>query len=506
MTRLCRQVKWTIASFVFASLCLSTHSSAQARQAGAAVVPKNLVKRANPTTRQPAQQQREPAQSAPVKPATKSAGLLLRWVDARGTVYPGTNVKKMTWVWNKVEATDPTESPALRVWVESELPADWVPVKITGSGMTIAENLRPGKRQTMVLDIRSGTATMRVDFRDQKGSIIEMTLLTTVTVPKPFVVLRPECKKSDITFVQTKASSNHLFVGLHCVDKGDSYDIYFFRSADSKWNTASGLVQFDPENKFTSFKYTGKKPKEVLGYSQRLYRVGTVDGEGRPSEYALYYDPKVPITRLTMSAGIGTTYYMYKEQVGSLDITQISLTGKFNIGYRLIPRILDIGFNMFGNIVHLYHNPTTFESGATLPSARYYGLNGRLGYRLPIGMGALQMFFLTGWYVWLMNVSATSEDETYGIKQLSGPQLFLALVHNQVGHRGWSIYFKYALIADKFQLLSSGREIAMGGSYSLSPTETKPFSVTLDVANAKYSTDENALELTSITLGIQKAL
>lgn len=426
----------------------------------------------------------------------------MRWIDALGNLYPGGRVTKMAWVWSKVVESDPVESPALRLWVSSKLPPDWSPRRITADGATIAEAFQPGDTQTLAIDVRSTHATIRFEFVDKNNNAAEMDLTINISVSRPYILVRPECTKNDIKFMVHKADARHLFVGLGCVDFNDAFDLYFFRSKDSSWAQGEGLVQFDPQNKFTAFKYHVAKPKEQVVYQQRLFRVGTRDDQQAPTEYSVMYFPKVRPSRFYLNLGLGTTIYNYKEGTGTT-ASQISLTGKTSFGFRLIPRVMDIAFNVFANLLTLTRSVKSSSddlSGA--PEARYYGFNGRLGYRLPLDLGATEFMFLTGYYIWNMFVA----DKSYGITNLNGPQIFVTMLNSQAGHRGYWLYFKYAMIAEKFTLNPKNNELAIGGGYELSPRESKPFALTLDIARVNYANPQNSLSLLSFTAGVQRAL
>lgn len=438
------------------------------------------------------------------KAQQNNASIVVMWIDARGNIFPGGKIQKMKWVWSKSSDTDPVESPALRIWLQSKLPRDWRPEKISADGVTVIEPFSGDETQNMTVDVRSGKAKLRFEFVDSKEKPIEMTLSIQVKSDRPYLLTRPECAKDDLRISVRKSFSKNMFVGLNCIDRGDRYDIYFFRSKESAWSQEPGLVQFDPEGKFTALKYSVSKPKDQVVYTQKLFSVGVLDEQKRESEYSIFYHPKVPPKKFYMSAGLGTTYYQYKEDVNDIELSQISLTGKVNLGYRLVPKVLDVALNAFGNVVTLTHSTSASPDleGADIPTATFYGINGRLGYRLPVDLGATEFMFLTGWYLWGMKVP----DDFYGIRSLSGPQLFLSMANSQVGHAGWWTYLKFAMISEKLQISNlSNREIAIGGGIELSASETKPFSLTLDIAQAQYSNDSNGMKLLSITAGIQKS-
>lgn len=233
-----------------------------------------------------------PAQAA--EPARRelppnSAKIQLRWIDVRGQVRQVGKVKRQQWTWSRFMSSDATDSPALRVWVESSLPADWKAQKVTGEGATLVEPYGSGRSQTLTIDLRATRSTLRFEFRDGKGKPAELTLTAHVALKRPYLLVHPDCADENVHALVNKATAQHLFNGLSCIDRGEIVDIHFFRSIDAKWNHSPGLVAFDDANRFVAFKYHLAKPEKPLHETRTLFRVGTLDERKRATEYTVYF-------------------------------------------------------------------------------------------------------------------------------------------------------------------------------------------------------------------------
>ncbi|MCC7440585.1 MAG: hypothetical protein IT285_03065 [Bdellovibrionales bacterium] len=204
--------------------------------------------------------------------------------------------------------------------------------------------------------------------------------------------------------------------------------------------------------------------------------------------------------RLTLSAGLGWTYLAYREDPGNIRLSEVALTPKFVAAYPLLPGKIDLGANIFFNVVSLTHSPSTINS------VRFLGVNGRFGFTLPARWAGATWKLLTGWYLWTMR----TEGRAYGVDLLSGPQLFLSAAKFPKEGRGWFGYLKYAPIGDIREGISlSHRELAIGGGVQLlSKPNRWGWAITLDLTDARYESElqGNSLVLNTATLGVQASL
>lgn len=430
--------------------------------------------------------------------------LLVGWVDSSGNLKYDA-VTSADWIWSYRTPTSTIKTPALRLTIKSGFPQTWEPELLSSEGATVITPPRKGHTD-MVVELRSTKATLRYRFTDEGENEHEVSLVIRVGMKNVFTFSTSECEAMGLSLTIQRNEAKHLYLGVSCVDNPDFIDLYFFRSEDSGWNPNKDIAKSDPENKATEFKTRIPKPKEEVVYSRAILEGGTADENGGLTEYAILYTPKIPPQRFYASVGAGPTIYKsYKERATGVNLTQYSMTGKVSAGYRLVPGLLDVALNMFGTLLTLHHTPGNFADGSVLPPATFYGINGRLGYRLPIALGATEFQFLTGWYFWGMKVNASSQTSVYGVKQLNGPQLFFMASHSPKGKIGYWGYAKLALISDGVRLNQiNNREIAVGGGVQLSAKQKNQLALTLDIAHARFFNADNAMTLLSFSVGVQK--
>ncbi len=431
-----------------------------------------------------------------------SASLILRWVDTDGALYQGASVTKMEWVWSKTQDNEKLESPALRLHISSRLPQDWTAQLVSADSITVVQPLSSGETQTLVLDLRSSRGTLQYKFTDKDKKTIEMSFVAQTTVEHPFLVIRPECTKYHLNFVVHKSKARHFFNGLYCEDHLDRFKIYFFRSLDSFWNSKEGFVSAHLDNKQTVYEYEVLKPKEELQHSQRLFRVGTKDELSRETQYSIFYQPLVSQKLFFATVGVGTSYYNYKENRLNLSLNQISITLKASAGIKLTPKTFDAGINFFINPFSLLSS-----SNSPLPSARFYGLYGRLSYKLPLHtiqkfepfLKESEFFLLSGWYLRGM------ASNVYGVANLHGPQFILLYLNAPPDNKAFWINTKLAFLTQRIGLLNiSNLEIGIGGGVELSTKAKYPYALVFDLSNTQFENLQNAVSLVGLTVSIQK--
>jgi hypothetical protein len=252
--------------------------------------------------------------------------------------------------------------------------------------------------------------------------------------------------------------------------------------------------KLDKNGSQPAFRYRVQRPSESNVYEGRIMKVRTIDLDGKPIEYAVTYSPNEEPRRWDLAAGMALTYISYYEKGFNLHMKEMGLTGKVSAYYRIIPKTLNADFTVFRTLTAFGTTP----SGTN--SATFMGINGRLGYRLPIELGATEWFFLAGWYMWNMYVT----DDAYGVNPLSGPQLFIQMFHSQRGEIPYYMYGKFATISDSTNFFQvSNNELAIGGGFGLT-TDVRPFMATLDIARTTFSKGLNSMTLITVSGGISK--
>ncbi|MCM2278603.1 MAG: hypothetical protein NDJ89_11070 [Oligoflexia bacterium] len=138
------------------------------------------------------------------------------------------------------------------------------------------------------------------------------------------------------------------------------------------------------------------------------------------------------------------------------------------------------------------------RSLVTLPSARFYGLEGRAGWRSPLGVGDSWVKISAGLFLWGMKV----EGDAYGLWYVGGPQLQLS-----GGHGAISPYLRLAPLLNGNDAPSlSSSELTMGISLELGKLQLgnlAPARLALELTRSRFirPEPERSYFLRSASLG-----
>lgn len=179
--------------------------------------------------------------------------------------------------------------------------------------------------------------------------------------------------------------------------------------------------------------------------------------------------------RFRLVAAIGPSYVTYQETTGpfSANFNTIILTAKLTARYELAPKKWDIGFNTYYSLLQLTNGYTDKNV-----KTRFLGVNLRLGYTFPT-QGKWSFGLNTGWYYTTMFVTS----DTFGFRNMAGPQLYPLLIGQLSGGKVLSFYAKYSPIIG---LGFGNREIAGGMGYSIPLKNGHPIIFNLDYANVSF--------------------
>lgn len=317
------------------------------------------------------------------------------------------------------------------------------------------------------------------------GSPQAVTLSSKVALAGDLFLMHESCKSQAIfprqitTKNQSAASRGQVFL-LYCVKADSVGGVYL-------------LTELGPSPDFV----WGKKPSPKKGQTMFLSvssddleteiakRIGNLQWKGPQSGqevfHTIWISPENQSKRWGISVGISGTYISYSE-TNRPTLTEGGITPKVTAVFRVIPGVLDIGANSFFTLIPFAHQPTR------LNPARFLGINGRVGYRLPINFANISWSVSLGYYFWTMIVPSNQ----YGMQYLSGPQLFLTGFVPFARGMGAFWYLKYAVIADRFMVsFVTNREFAVGGGFQFSNKWKKAWSVTTDLATSAFSQDSS---------------
>ena len=205
--------------------------------------------------------------------------------------------------------------------------------------------------------------------------------------------------------------------------------------------------------------------EEIITKEKRTFEFVATGPEGKTEKEKIVvqgpmWDPPKKKTevlqapkRLFIVPGLGVSSITAKE-TAIPNYSTIALTAKMSINYLLIPRKVDLRVSFFLTALQLTKNEEI--------TARYLGVNARVGYILPFVELPWAVSLYGGWYYTTTFVQANA----FGYKNLSGPQIYPSVVRAFPNGDALAWYFKFSPVAGSLKLLSmSDREIASGLAY-----------------------------------------
>ena len=200
-----------------------------------------------------------------------------------------------------------------------------------------------------------------------------------------------------------------------------------------------------------------------------------------------------PPKRLFVSPGLGLTSLSHQES-GVAAYSSINLTAKLAVNYLLFPPKWDLGFSSYVTAFQFSKNQNI--------SAYYIGVNARIGYIVQQIQEPWKFSLYGGWYYLTMIVSGNS----FGFKNLQGPQLYPSLRRTFKKGSAVAAYLKFSPITDNFSLLQlNNRELALGAAYIYPLPKGHTISVSADYSSTELSlvshTIPIAIETNTFTIG-----
>lgn len=181
-----------------------------------------------------------------------------------------------------------------------------------------------------------------------------------------------------------------------------------------------------------------------------------------------------------MNVGIGLTSNAYHDTtLGGTSYNALDITAKFGLTQKFEDSNFALGFTAFYNVI-----PIT-QSGNT--TARFLGINGRVGYTFPQITDPWRLTVYVGWY-FLTMFDATDDPAKngFGFQNANGPELYPVVTRALPGNATISAYFKFAPVSNGFSFFSQeGREIAGGIVYAYPLSNGHPFGYSLDISSLK---------------------
>jgi hypothetical protein len=199
---------------------------------------------------------------------------------------------------------------------------------------------------------------------------------------------------------------------------------------------------------------------------------------------------------LGLSFGIGPSYVMYTESappnstVAPIAQNQMALTAKAGYTRMLFPPNWDFGLSGYYTVMPL--------STSYTPGIRFLGLNARVGYIVPSVKAPWRFAVMGGFYY----TTTMVDGDSYGFKNMAGPQLFPVLSKRINNNTAIGGYFKFSPVTTGASPLAfNNREIAGGLNFTRFLKGGKSWNVSLDVASFALNIGDIAINSTSYSLG-----
>ncbi len=184
------------------------------------------------------------------------------------------------------------------------------------------------------------------------------------------------------------------------------------------------------------------------------------------------------------SSSLGLSIISYTE-TGITPLSETALTGKISYGRALPWRRWDWGVNSFLTLLPL--------TASKSPSARFLGVNARVGYTLPFIQEPWKVSILGGFYytTMIVNLANLTAVEKFGFSNMLGPQLFPTVRRRLNNGQTVSGYLKFSPVSGgPFLLGVANREIGLGMTYSRPVGKNEhPLSVGIDLARISLQQD-----------------
>jgi hypothetical protein len=197
-----------------------------------------------------------------------------------------------------------------------------------------------------------------------------------------------------------------------------------------------------------------------------------------------------PVKKYFLSSGVGFTSLSFKDS-RKPDFSQLALTGKISFLTPVFPPRWDFGFTTYLTLVPLTSNQPK--------SARFLGVNFRIGYVLPGVKDPWRVTLLGGLYYTTMFVSTGD----FGFQNLAGPQLFPVVMRTFRNRDSALAYLKFSPVGTGFGLITLyNHEKAVGGAYIRPLEGGRTMSASIDIAQLQLRIGRTTQVSSSVTVGV----
>jgi hypothetical protein len=306
----------------------------------------------------------------------------------------------------------------------------------------------------------------------------------------PALITHESCEDIGLRTSQQGESFQGSFIAMSCTRNDSGIEIHLYHGEDINLNSAQRHIrkgnswersqprQASKGRQVHSISFPEDGAQSSLETSIFQFEVESQAEVGSSLAY-LVKAQKKRNSRWSGSIGLSSTFIQYQESLAALNMWGNYLTAKGSGAFEVIPGALSIGANAFGTVLPLYF------SDQARPHPWFLGVNGRVGYTLPwkVWQGAFGVNL--GYYFWSMIV----RNQAYGLRLVSGPQLFLTYGRRGLGVRQSYFYFKFApLFSGDPGYQFGNRDVALGSAIQINSAHSQyPIQLTVDVAHLAIS-------------------
>lgn len=432
------------------------------------------------------------------------------WIDDSGAISPKKWPAHGKWVTKKLMSDETFERPALEVTVD-------IPDSVVIKSMALKAdqgflNAAATVKNTIVFDTFSPLTILHLSISENKGPEKDLNLLVLISNAHLLTVKDKKCDDENISITTDRDADSipYLYFGLKCaIDADKKLTATLYWSSDLKlvkafYERAYGLGKFAHPLKtgkfFATFRFDRIAPPDsaapvVLGH----YVLSSTTSSQVMSnqDIALNWKPPIPKTpsiaqdfgkRIFTVPSLGFSSINYAQD-GIPSYSEIGLTGKVSVTNFIAPPYWDLDFIAYLTLATLTAN----TAGV---SARFLGINGRIGYHFdPIGPWSFSVF--TGIYYTTMFVT----NSEFGFTNMMGPLLFPA-VKRSFGKNAMTGYIKYSPVAQGLGMDFGNREVAVGLGFQHPLPSDHTVSANLDYSNDSLHVQGVGINASSLSISV----
>jgi hypothetical protein len=417
------------------------------------------------------------------------------WVNSHGEIEKASWKKKAEILWKSLAPNEPSK---LRVWFAVPAQLKIESVKSARGEVKSGTALSGAPWADTAMEWTSSNAENSLDVvvRDAAGKTEEKSLVVDNDQSTTAYVSDPSCRDAGIRIFSSQSKeakkdggpAKDLFVGARCKPAaGGAVHIRLDYVGAEKLSVEGSLRAVRSQPGAVELDTT-LPPK----YDGSLMLLGKLHvGKAESSFYISTRKDR----RWGASVGLSATYISYQEPASQVSLSETGVTGKLGASFRLSTD-WDLSGNAFATLFPITVSP------AGLASARFWGLNARVGYAFK-RFSQLTLSASLGYY--FMGL-ATSGD--YGISAATGPQIFLVASSAAGASRAYAAYLKFSAISSGFTIAPANHEVALGGAYQIARLWERALSLTLDLSQMSFTTPDGSASFQSVTasMGLQLRL